>query len=145
MSALNTIFAAHGVIQAAIALQLLLLPHATTFIIPHELDLTQVLLLRFYGAGVACIAIISLLCRDMPNMLPCKRGAAAGFLFYHMIMTLVVFQSRNDGPLPVETSWGLSAFHGIQAFVLYAWYTATAGQVKAFLKQGNEAYKQKHH
>lgn len=65
----------HGILQAAIALQLLLLPHATTFIIPHELDLTQVLLLRFYGAGVACIAIISLLCRDMPNMLPCKRGA----------------------------------------------------------------------
>lgn len=53
----------------------MLLPHATTFIIPHELNLTEVLLLRFYGAGVACIAIISLLCRDMPNMLPCKRGA----------------------------------------------------------------------
>lgn len=75
----------------------------------------------------------------------CCAQLAAGFLFYHMIMTLVVFQSRNDGPLPVETSWGLSAFHGIQAFVLYAWYTATAGQVKAFLKQGNEANKQKHH
>jgi hypothetical protein len=37
--------------------------------------LTNVLLIRFYGAAVASIAVISLLCRDMPNMLPCKRGA----------------------------------------------------------------------
>lgn len=50
-------------------------------------------------------------------------------------MSLVVFQSRHDGPLTVETSWALASFHALQAFVLYAWYTATAGQVKAFLKE----------
>lgn len=62
-------------IQGALALQLLLLPHVTTFLLPAAMDLTQVLLVRMYGAGVASLAIISLLCRDMPNMLPCKRGA----------------------------------------------------------------------
>ncbi|KAI8083880.1 hypothetical protein BDF21DRAFT_416821 [Thamnidium elegans] len=145
MSALNTIFAGHGVIQAVIALQLLLIPHATDYFFPKEFDITTVLLLRFYGAALAGIAVISLLCRDMPNMLPCKRGAACGFMIYHGIMSLVIFQSRNEGPLAVNASWGLSAFHGIQAFVLYAWYTATAGQVKAFLKKGNDANKNKSH
>lgn len=145
MSALNTIFAAHGIIQAVIALQLLLIPHATNFFFNQEFDLTNVLLIRFYGAAVASIAVISLLCRDMPNMLPCKRGAACGFMFYHGIMSLVIFQSRNEGPFSVQTSWGLSTFHGIQAFILYAWYTATAGQVKAFLKQGEEKKGKKSH
>lgn len=64
-------------------------------------------------------------------------------MIYHGIMTLVIFQSRNEGPLSVNASWGLSTFHGLQAFVLYAWYTATAGQVKAFLKQGKDANKDK--
>jgi hypothetical protein len=63
-----------------------------------------------------------------------------------MIMSLVVFQSRHDGPLTVNASWALSSFHALQAFVLYAWYTATAGQVKAFLKQkGDEGDKKKKH
>ncbi|KAI7906127.1 uncharacterized protein BX663DRAFT_252963 [Cokeromyces recurvatus] len=161
----------HGFIQAVIAIQLLLLPFTANFFIAQNFDATHILLLRFYGASVASIAIISLLCRNMPNMLPCKRGAgkrnntilvyiiyiyiyiniweiiimficiACGFLFYHMIMSLVIFQLRNEGPLTVQTSWALSAFHGIQAFVLYAWYTATASQVKAFLKQGQQQAK----
>jgi hypothetical protein len=62
-------------IQGAIALQLLLIPHATNFLLPQNFDISTVLLLRFYGAAVAGMAAISLLCRDMPNMLPCKRGA----------------------------------------------------------------------
>ncbi|KAI9478419.1 MAG: hypothetical protein EXX96DRAFT_619348 [Benjaminiella poitrasii] len=75
MSALNTIFAAHGFIQATIAVQLLLLPYAANYLIPQSLDPAHIILLRFYGASVASIATISLLCRNMPNMLPCKRGA----------------------------------------------------------------------
>jgi hypothetical protein len=66
-------------------------------------------------------------------------------MFYHGIMSLVIFQSRNEGPFSVQSSWGLSIFHGIQAFILYAWYTATAGQVKAFLKQGEEQKTKKNH
>ena len=66
-------------------------------------------------------------------------------MFYHMIMTFVVFQSRNEGPLSLSTSYGLTAFHGLQAFVLYAWYTATAGQVKAFLKQADPKKNGKSH
>ncbi|KAI7891983.1 uncharacterized protein EV154DRAFT_506540 [Mucor mucedo] len=143
MSALNAIFTAHGVIQGVIALQFLLIPHATSYFFPQAFDITTVLLIRFYGASMAGMAVISLLCRDMPNMLPCKRGAACGFMFYHGIMAMIIFQSRNEGPLSVNSSWGLSVFHGIQAFVLYAWYTATAGQVKAFLKQGNDSNKSK--
>lgn len=70
---------------------------------------------------------------------------ACGFMIYHGILSFVIFQSRNEGPLTVNASWGLSAFHGIQAFILYAWYTATAGQVKAFLKQGSETKPKKSH
>ncbi|KAI8054165.1 uncharacterized protein B0P05DRAFT_561144 [Gilbertella persicaria] len=143
MSALNLIFAVHGVIQSAIAIQLLLLPHAVDFFFNRVLDITHVLLIRFYGAALASVGIISLLCRDMPNMLPCKRGAACGFMFYHMIMTFVVFQSRLEGPLSLNASYALSAFHGLQTFVLYAWYTATASQVKAFLKQTDTTKQQK--
>ncbi|KAI8354682.1 hypothetical protein BD560DRAFT_407521 [Blakeslea trispora] len=145
MSTLNTVFAIHGVVQSAIALQLLLLPHAADFALGRLLDTTHVLLIRFYGAALASIGIVSLLCRDMPNMLPCKRGAACGFMFYHMIMTFVIFQSRHEGPLSPNTSYGLAAFHGVQAFVLYAWYTATAGQVKAFLKQTDPKKSEKNH
>jgi hypothetical protein len=58
----------------------LLIPHATNFFFSKEFDLTTVLLIRFYGAAVAGIAVISLLCRDMPNMLPCKRGAGKLFI-----------------------------------------------------------------
>ncbi|KAI8979161.1 hypothetical protein BDF20DRAFT_483580 [Mycotypha africana] len=145
MSALNFIFAAHGLIQAALAIQLIFLPYLTNTIFPGQtFDSTHIFLLRLYGAGLASIASISLLCREMPNMLPCKRGAAAGFLTFHMIMTLIIFQSRNDGPLSVKASWALSVFHGLQAFVLYSWYTATGSQVKAFLKQGQRQQSQGH-
>jgi hypothetical protein len=49
-------------------------------------------------------------------------------------MAVLIIQNREESLMSINTSWILSAFHGIQAFVLYAWYTATASQVKAFLK-----------
>lgn len=49
-------------------------------------------------------------------------------------MAVLIIQNREESLMSINTSWLLSAFHGIQAFVLYAWYTATASQVKAFLK-----------
>ncbi|RCH94147.1 hypothetical protein CU098_008435 [Rhizopus stolonifer] len=67
-------------------------------------------------------------------MLPCKRAAACGFLVFHGIMTLLLIQTRGENPMGVNTSWILSGFHGIQGFILYAWYSATANQVKSFLK-----------
>jgi hypothetical protein len=56
-------------------------------------------------------------------------------MIFHGIIAIFVFQAREEGILPLSTSYGITAFHGLQAFVLYAWYTATAAQVKAFLKQ----------
>ncbi|KAI8881257.1 hypothetical protein K501DRAFT_223222 [Backusella circina FSU 941] len=145
MSALNFIFAAHGIILAAIALQLLFLPAVANFLFIKPLDLTHLFIARLYGAALMSLGIISLLCRDMPNMLPCKRAAAAGFMIFHGIIAVFVFQSREEGIFPLTTSYGIAAFHGLQAFVLYAWYTATAAQVKAFLKQtkGEEENKKK--
>lgn len=66
-------------------------------------------------------------------------------MFYHMIVAFVVFQSRNLGPLSTQATWGITAFHSIQAFILYAWYTATGSQVKAFLKQEKKQDKKKSH
>lgn len=64
--------------------------------------------------------------------------AACGFIVYHGIMTLILIQNRNEVIMHKNASLLLSIFHGLQAFVLYAWYTATASQVKAFLKENKK-------
>ncbi|RCH91264.1 hypothetical protein CU097_009059 [Rhizopus azygosporus] len=135
---LNLIFTCHGIVSGFTALQTLLFTQTTGFLFNQTLDTTSLLCIQFYGATLACLAVISLLSRNMPNMLPCKRATACGFIVYHGIMTLILIQNRNEVIMHKNASLLLSIFHGLQAFILYAWYTATASQVKAFLKENKK-------
>ncbi|CAO3591958.1 unnamed protein product [Absidia cylindrospora] len=130
---LNYIFLVHGFVEGVLALALIFYPHRLTFL--SFADDYATFVARSYGAALLGSAVTGLFSYSLPNILPCKRVAAIGFMVYHALFALFSFQSRMDGPLTKTTSWVLALAHVSFFLCFYTWFKITGDQVSQAVKQ----------
>ncbi|KAI8331163.1 hypothetical protein BC941DRAFT_439160 [Chlamydoabsidia padenii] len=133
---INHVFLIHGFIEGIFALALIFFPQYITFL--SFADNYATFVARSYGAALLGSAVTALFCYSLPNMLPCKRGAAIGFMVYHGLFALFCFQSRMEGPLKTETAWVITGAHVFIFFCFYIWFKITGDQVSQFVKQSKQ-------
>ncbi|KAL1929355.1 hypothetical protein VTP01DRAFT_1493 [Rhizomucor pusillus] len=140
MSRIGLIFALHAALEGLLGLGLLIAPERFEPVLPLA-DPTAVLLARGYGAAVLGPAVASILAFNLPDMLPCKRALATGFMVFHAAVAFLFFQARKHGSLEYSLATTSMITHMLFLGGFYVWCKVTEGQVKSFTKQQRNAEK----
>ncbi|KAI8059332.1 hypothetical protein BC940DRAFT_313888 [Gongronella butleri] len=139
MTFIDHSFLLHAFVEGTFGLLLLLRPQAIDFVTID--DATTRFLAQGWGAALLGAAVTAILVYGLPNMLPCKRAAALGFIVYHGLCAIIAFQARLDGPIEPHMAWGISIFHLALMTPLYLWYKVTGEQVHQFIKKSKKEAK----
>ncbi|CDS03470.1 hypothetical protein LRAMOSA00872 [Lichtheimia ramosa] len=141
MARLDLIFALHAAVHAPLGIALLFAPHIVESVLSLNDNAAAILAVRGYGAAILGPAIASLMCFNLPDMLPCKRATATGLMVYHTIVAYLYFEARKQDTLPYMTATGAMLLHIAFLAVFYIWSKVTENQVKAFSKQQRQQQK----
>ncbi|KAI9321782.1 hypothetical protein BX666DRAFT_1026736 [Dichotomocladium elegans] len=143
-SSLGLVFVAHAVVHGLLGISLLFAPQIVESLISQN-DAGNLFFVRIYGAAILGAAATSLVCFNLPDILPCKRATAMGLMVYHAAAAYLYFSARKEAIFPYWQATGAVGLHICFLIAFYFWYKITEKHLKSFTKQQRGESGHSHH